>query len=258
MPAWDSVRDPHIEIIASDRAPSPVLRPDSDDIQQGERSPAPWLEGARVWLRYSDSNNQVTERFIRSISLERAEYGDYIHGFCELRNDWRSFLVSRITDIADAHGELHDVDDFLRPFLPTRGRRDHEPQRRSPFGRALILVDKVGDVARVLAFAGEADARFTKQEVAVATGVAADFAKRTGLHVTKTDLENFGRWVKLLRPTVKETEVACERIAARKVYTAADLAELIEIVVTIDGMVTTDERVAVEKLKMAVKSSFMT
>lgn len=253
--AWDKVQQVWIAIGEATPRPMRAAAPDTADTQQGPRPADQRLEGARLWLRYCDSAGQVTERFVNQCSLQRAEFGDYLHAFCELRQDWRSFLISRIQEISDPHGEVHDPEQLLKNFLPPRQRKEHEPQRRSPFGRALILVDRIGDIARILAFAAEADARFLPKELDVITGVAADFAKQSGLYVTKTDLENFGRWVKLLRPSALEARAACERLAAKRQFSAQDIAELVDIVITVDNKVTADERGAVEILKDAVMAS---
>ena len=254
--AWDKLQGIWIKAGDAPDSNTPAGAPDPADTQTGSHPPDQRLEGARLWLRYCDSAGRTTERYVNRCSLERAEYGGYLHAFCELRQDWRSFLISRIIEISDPHGEVHDPENFLENFLPPRMRRKQGPHERSPFGRALILVDSVGDMARILAFAAEADARFLPKELAVITGVAADFAIRTGLYVTKTDLENFGRWVKLLRPSPLEAKVACDRLAASKQFTARDIAELVDIIITVDNKVTADERIAVDTLKAAVKESF--
>jgi hypothetical protein len=92
---------------------------------------------------YVDANGLETKRSIRTIELMHTAAGHAIDAFCELRQQKRTFMISRIKEFVDlATGEIvTDVASTLR-----------ETYEATPIGRADLIVGGYASEVQVLCF----------------------------------------------------------------------------------------------------------
>ncbi len=80
--------------------------------------------------------------------------------------------------------------------------------------------------------------------------------KDAGLSLTKRDLSNLKKWLKLQDPDEAALRSAVQRIANRRQLSFTDLWELAEIVSGIDGKIHERERDAIKVLREAMEAEF--
>lgn len=129
-------------------------------------------------IRYTDADGQVTERRITTRRFE-AEPGTgdvVILARCHLRNENRTFKVSRISGFTD--GSTGEIITDIPAYL--RGAYDSSPK-----GRTARLLDAAAAPFTVLLYVARADARLMPKEKAVLAG----FLRRTDPDV-ELDMES--------------------------------------------------------------------
>ncbi|MEO1974903.1 MAG: WYL domain-containing protein [Paracoccaceae bacterium] len=86
-----------------------------------------------IALEYQDADGVVTERQINLNAVELAENDHlYLHGFCQLRRENRTFRAGRIRSIAKKGGQPVDVVSFLRREHLVDLNTTHAPPSSAP------------------------------------------------------------------------------------------------------------------------------
>jgi hypothetical protein len=72
------------------------------------------LPKLRVFMKYLDSSGDLTERYVQIQELQISRDGDlYLRGFCELRNEERTFRIDRINQLS-VDGTSAEPEPFFR------------------------------------------------------------------------------------------------------------------------------------------------
>ena len=229
---------------------------DDHDIEDSSEERDPRFDGWRIWIRYSDFEGATSERWVRVYRIASRQFNDYLVGHCELRNATRTFRVDRIMEVADRDGEIHDARDFFQPYLSDVKGRSAGPDRHRGFGRALHIIDQIGDDLKMLAFISESDVRMGNKEADIIMKYAALRAQDLGLDFSKADTVDLRRWMKLQNPDVTTMRSSIARIAKRKTGTFDDLWDMASIVVEIDGKIHDAELAAMNELRGALEEEF--
>lgn len=214
------------------------------------------FDGWRLWIRYCDIEGNASNRWVRIYRIESRPNADYLVGHCELRKATRSFRIDRIVEIADKDGELHEPADFFKPYISPVQLRSSGPDRSRPFGKALKIIDMIGDDLKILAFIAEADGSFGNREADVLTKYAMYRAAEAGLELNKSDSVDLRKWMKMQNPDELTIRSSIRRIASRRTMTFDDLWDLANIVVEVDGKIKKSEQAALNELRSTLESEF--
>ena len=229
----------------------------TDDGQEENKSVPigrdPLLDGWRPWIAYRDSADAYSERWVRVFRV----LPSHLIGHCELRRSQRTFRLDRIIELSDPRsgGVIENPFDYFEPFFE-KVTESHASAKQDGFGRALKVIEAIGDELRVLTFVAEIDGRFGAAEMNIILKVAEILTKDAGLSLTKRDLSNLKKWLKLQDPDEAALRSAVQRIANRRQLSFTDLWELAEIVSGIDGKIHERERDAIKVLREAMEAEF--
>jgi hypothetical protein len=225
---------------------------DSPEEFQSDRN----LEGSRVWIKYCNEAGEVSERWVQIQKIESRQYADYLFGHCELRDAIRSFRIDRIQEVADNYGEVHEAREFFAPFTSAPQGRSSGPSRHSSFGRALKILDLVGQELIILAFAAECDGRFVPREANLITSYAKVRCEELGLTMTEADSHDLRKWIKMQRPDVKNVVNAVHQVARKGKTSADEIVELTNLVFEADKKIVQSERSTAELLHQLLREEF--
>jgi hypothetical protein len=214
---------------------------DSSDFETPDDARDPRFDGWRIWISYKDLEDKRSTRWVRAYRVESREFGDYLIGHCELRGSTRAFRIDHINAVADASGVLHDTEDFFAPYIERFERRAIGPDKTTPFGRALHIVDRLGDEMRLLAFIGIAEMR----------------ARDLGLDLNTAELTDLKRWLQAQHPDALAMQAAIRRMAGMESTGGYhEVWQLVEIVAEADGELTPQELSALRNIKAAMDWEF--
>ncbi len=240
-----------------DKSPELDVHPDADDLDdmfpQEPADPDFVLAGTRIGVAYRDERGLKTKRVVRLKRLDAREIACYVHGFCELRQDDRTFRVDRMAAIYDpGSGELlESAEDYFRPYIERALHLEEQIKGRSKYGQAWELIRRLKDELSVLILVARADNRFAKTEQSLILRYAAERAKDLGIKITDDNLVVLAKWVKLQDPSEPEVRVSVKAVA--KTAGALDgLWEVSEIIAEADGKVKPDEVQALAEIKKAI------
>jgi hypothetical protein len=228
---------------------------DSED-QYFESSSDDTLAGSRVWIAYNDGSGVRSERWVKISRIETQQDADYMFGHCELRNAKRSFRIDRIIEIADSYGELHDPRNFFDPFINAPHGRAAGTTRNSAVGRAIKILNLVGQELVVLAFAAECDGKFVPREASLITSYAKLRCEDLGLVITDEDGAVLRKWLKLQKPDSSALKIAIHNIANKNDTTAEELIELTDLVFEADTKIKPEEKSAAKLFKELITLEF--
>ena len=255
MGLWDAVFSSRNRPIANSRS-NYSDEPEDGDEERTLRPIAndPHLEGWRLWIAYRDSGNAYSERWIRVLRVEPS----YLIGHCELRRSQRTFRLDRIIQLSDSRtGEIiENPSEYFEPFFE-KVAEGIARSKHDKFSHALAVLDSIGDELKVLSFVAEIDGRFGTKEMEVILRVADILAKERGLSLTKRELSNLKKWIKLQDPDEETLRNALRRIESRSLLTFDELWELVEITCEIDGKVHQKEIEGLSLLRKAMESEFL-
>jgi tellurite resistance protein len=230
---------------------------DSSDYFSTDSSRDKILDGLRLWLKYVDTEGQASERWVQVYRIECRQFADYLVAYCELRDDIRTFRLDRIVELADPDGELHVPQDFFAPYISRPSRQSTEADKHTPFGRALHVVDRLGDEMRLLAFVAEADGRFANKEANTVMRIVELRANDLGINLKKAELADLRRWLKSQKPDALTMTAAVSRMAMTGFSGNYDeIWSLVEIVAESDGKLDPREIVTLDKIKEAIAAEF--
>jgi hypothetical protein len=214
------------------------------------------LNGCRVWIKYCNESGEVSERWVKIQRIESRLYADYLFGHCELRDEIRSFRIDRIIEVADGYGEIHEPKNFFAPFTSLPRDRSAGPSRQSSFGRALKILDLVGQELVILAFAAECDGKFVPREANLIISYAKIRCEELGLLMTEADAHDLRKWVKMQRPDAKNLVNAVHQVARRGQTSADEIVELTNLVFEADKKIVASEQSTAELLHQLLRDEF--
>lgn len=230
---------------------------DASDFGTEDASRDTHLDGLRLWLKYQDTEGNKSERWVQVYRVESRQYADYLVAYCELRDQIRTFRLDRIAEVVDGHGEVHDPLEFFAPYIKRPEGRSAGPDRHTPFGRALHIIERMGDELRLLAFVAEADGSFGHKEANLIMRVAELRASDFGLELKRAELGDLRRWTKAQGPDATAMKAAIARMA--KTGHSGDYEEvwsLVEIICEADGKIKPEEMVALQQIRTAMDEEF--
>lgn len=170
----------------------------------------------------------------------------------------RSFKIDRILEVVDPDGEVQDVQEFFAPFIERHPGRSAGPDRHTPFGRALHIIDRLGDELRLLAFVAEVDGKFGQKEAKMIMRIAEMRASDMGLDLNSAQIGDLRRWTKSQKPDLHGMQAAIARMA--KTGNSGDYDEvwsLVEIVAESDGKIKPEELEALRSIRAAMDVEFL-
>jgi WYL domain len=223
----------------------------SEDVQNDEK-----LNGCRVWIKYCNEAGEVSERWVQILRIESRLYADYLFAHCELRDEIRSFRIDRIIEVADRYGETHEPKEFFAPFISAPQYRSAGPSRHSSFGRALKILDLVGQELIILAFAAECDGKFVPREANLITSYAKIRCEELGLTMTEADSHDLRKWMKMQRPDIKNVINAVHQVARKGQTSADEIVELTNLVFEADKKIVPSETSTAEVLQQLLREEF--
>lgn len=213
-------------------------------------------DGWRIHIEYADIEGALSARWVRVYRLETRQFADYLVGHCELRGETRTFRLDRIKSLADANGELHEPRDFFAPYLEYPAGRSAGADRHTPFGRALHIIDRIGDEMRLLAFVAEADGKIGNKEANLIMRIVELRASDIGFELKKSEIVDLRRWMKLQRPDENTMHAAISRMARSNSDSYDEVWSLVEIIAEADGKIAPAELEALRSIRSAMDAEY--
>lgn len=216
----------------ADHAPAsdddePLDRPGWDaSVEYAPSTPRPI--DARLKLIYRDASGTTTERIVQAKECDITDPAGYLIGYCELRNEIRTFRLDRIIRATDmATGEI--IDNLLA-FAEASFRA-------SPSHSIIQLLDDSADALRGLFYIGKADGRFTKKEKELFLSFCHQASGDA--RITMKQIEE--ACASLPMPSMQAYKLICGRLAKASDELKANILQ------TAEAMIATEKTVAVEE-----------
>lgn len=115
-------------------------------------------------------------------------------------------------------------------------------------GRVRSLLEQTQDELLVLTYAARADNKVGRLESQILNNYAQERAHDLKISLVDDDVADIKRWCKKQAPESDEVEAAIHRLADQDGFSPSELWELIEIVLGIDGKISTSERKVADEL----------
>lgn len=185
---------------------------------------------ASLKLHYRDASGTTTIRVVQAQECDTTNPEGYLIGYCELRQDIRTFRIDRIQRAIDmATGEI--IDD-LCAFAEASFKA-------SPAHSIIQLLDDSADALRGLFYIGKADGRFTKKEkelfLAFCHHASGD------ARITIKQIEDACAY--LPQPSMQAYKLICGRLAQASDELKAGVLQ------TAEAMIATEKTVAPEEVE---------
>lgn len=237
---------------------------DVDDIDRADASemmieepydPDFTLSGMRVGVVYKDRQGLRTKRIIRLKRLDANEFESYLHAFCELRKEDRTFVVQSILTLYDpSTGEiLEDASTFFQPYIDARLEAEELEFEKSRYRSAWQIIEALRDELQVLILIARADNRFVRAEQAALLRYASERASDLNIEVDDKSLVVLRDWMKVQDPA--EPEV---RLALRNLKNTPNALEAIwevsELIAQADGKIREEERSSIAEIRQTIES----
>jgi len=216
--------------------------------------PEPLLDGLTVGISYEDTGGNVSERLVNAIRLVDAPGGRYLWAYCQLRQDYRAFDLSRIKQIRDYRtgAQTEDAAGFFAPYLTT-SVADGMPQTDYEARATREVLGLIGDELRILAFVAMADRHFDEREEVLISDFVRVRAGQLGQDVLDHyDHDKVIQWVRAQRPTFESLERAVERLSRLGTWELRALWDLSNDIVKADERVDYEELRAMDDLYTAI------
>lgn len=213
------------------------------------------LAGMRVGIAYKDERGSRSKRVIRVRRLDAGEYVSYLHAFCELRKDERTFRLDRIDILYDpSTGEiLGNPDQFFGPYIERSLLEEERTTEKSRFRRAWVAIEALRDELAVLILVARADGRFVKAEQNMMLKYASERAKELDIELNDEGLVVLLNWIKTQDPSEPEARIAVRNLA-RRPDALESIWEVSELIAEADGKVREQEVTAFREVRAAIES----
>jgi hypothetical protein len=211
------------------------------------------LAGMRIGFAYKDQFGQRTTRVVRLKRMDPSEYATFIHAFCELRGEDRTFQIDRILTLYDpVTGEtLGDPDSFFGPYIDRALAEEERGLEKSRFYAAWHVIEALRDELSILILIARADDRFVEREQEALLNYAARRAKELGLSLSDEESLVLLNWIKTQDPTEPEARAAIRNLAQQD-GTLANIWDVSELIAEADGTVSDIERATFQQVRSAI------
>lgn len=229
---------------------------DPEDMIAGEPAvPDFALAGMRVGIAYKDERGSRSKRIIRLRRLDAGEYASYLHAFCELRRDERTFRLDRIDVLYDpSTGEiLGNPDQFFGPYIERSLLEEERTTERSRFRRAWAAIEALRDELAVLILVARADGRFVKAEQNMMLKYASERARELAVELNDEAQVVLLNWIKTQDPSEPEARIAIRNLA-RRPDALESIWEVSELIAEADGKVREQEVTTFREVRAAIES----
>jgi hypothetical protein len=122
--------------------------------------------------------------------------------------------------------------------------------------RSIRLIEAISDELLVLIYASKADTKLGRFEHEILGKYAKLRAEDLRLSLDDEEVTQMRRWCKNQDPGIDEVEAAIQRLAERPATDPHGLWEMIEIILTIDRKITSEERRVANELAKQIKLAF--
>lgn len=114
-------------------------------------------------MQYANRDGEFTERRITLRRTKKFNDEDYIEGMCRLREDWRTFKVSRVIVVADLEADemIDDLGVWLNEKMASQAEEKRNAEENNPVSQA---INAHQDALTVLFYVCKADRFFRKKE----------------------------------------------------------------------------------------------
>lgn len=229
---------------------------DPADMIAGRRADPDFaLAGMRVGIAYKDERGSRSKRVIRVRRLDAGEYASYLHAFCELRREERTFRLDRIDILYDpSTGEiLGKPDHFFGPYIEKSLLEEERTTEKSRFRRAWVAIEALRDELAVLILVARADGRFVKAEQNMMLKYASERANELAIELNDEAQVVLLNWIKTQDPSEPEARIAIRNLAGRH-DALESIWEVSELIAEADGKVREQEVTAFQAIRAAVEA----
>ncbi|MFM8747766.1 MAG: hypothetical protein ACKOED_14040 [Aestuariivirga sp.] len=122
-------------------------------------------------------------------------------------------------------------------------------------GRVRGLLEYTRDELLVLSYAARADNKLGRLEADILNRYAFERARDFGVSLVDEDVSDLKRWCREQAPTSDEVEASIHRLADEPSFSAAELWDLIEVVMGIDGKISKKEKAAADELAAYIREA---
>jgi len=211
------------------------------------------LAGMRIGFAYKDQFGQRTTRVVRLKRMDPSEYATFIHAFCELRGEDRTFQIDRILTLYDpVTGEtLGDPNSFFGPYIDRALAEEERGFEKSRFYAAWHVIEALRDELSILILIARADDRFVEREQEALLHYAARRAQELGLSLSDEESLVLLNWIRTQDPTEPEARAAIRNLAQQD-GTLANIWDVSELIAEADGTVSDIERATFQQVRSAI------
>jgi tellurite resistance protein len=211
------------------------------------------MAGLRLGIVYRDAQGNTTQRVIRLKRLAGSHFEGYLTAHCELRNEIRTFITSRIQTLYDpATGEVvPSAEDFFGPYFDEKEAEQQRQFERSKYRLAWNVIEALRDELQVLILVARCDGRFVRAEKEALLKFASVRAHELGLAVDDKALIVLRDWIQFQDPSEPEMRVAIKTLASRLGSLQA-LWEVSELIAEADGKYKPEERATVSEIRTVI------
>ncbi|MDP1700396.1 MAG: TerB family tellurite resistance protein [Aestuariivirga sp.] len=212
------------------------------------------LAGMRVGMIYKDSNGKVTKRIVRLIRIADGYDEGYVTAFCELRQEHRTFLLSRINTLFDpSNGEiLAPAFDFFGPYMDEMEAARELKAEKSQFRLVWPIIESLRYEMQILVLVARADNRFVRAEQNTLLRFMTMRAQDMGHLVNDNAQMVLLDWIRLQDPSEPEARLAIKALASRP-ESLSTIWTVVDLVAEADGKVRPEERATIEEIKETIK-----
>jgi tellurite resistance protein len=211
------------------------------------------LAGMRIGLAYKDQFGARTTRVVRLKRMDPNEFATFIHAFCELRGEDRTFQTDRILGLYDpVTGEtLGEPDSFFGPYIDRALAEQERGLEKSRFYAAWHVIEALRDELSILVLIARADGRFVEREQAMLLQYATARAQELGLSFSDDESVVLLNWIKTQDPSEPQARAAIRNLAAHD-GTLARIWDVSELIAEADGQVSDIERATFQQVRSAI------
>jgi len=119
------------------------------------------------------------------------------------------------------------------------------------------IIHVIGNELRVLIAIAEADGKFGLKERKLLLKYASERSADLNIRMGEVERSILNRWMQLQMPDETIVRECIHRMASRKYISFEELCEVAEIVASIDGEVTDDERLMLDRIMNAIREEYV-
>jgi tellurite resistance protein len=215
-------------------------------------------EGLRFHITYRDEKGGTSLRIVKAKSFSIRQGVSYLDAYCELRSAHRCFRIDKIKEVTDLRsGEVFDDPAFLfKPFVDLCEADNKEMKERREWVTISAIIHVIGNELRVLIAVAEADGKFGLKERKLLLKYAAERSMDLNIQMGEVERSILNRWMQLQRPDETIVRECIHRMASRNTISFEELWEVAEIIASIDGEVTEDERDMLIRVRTAIHEEY--